>query len=85
LRIVLNKRGGTQVLAACVWYNVLGCFRAMVGLNLDQWLLVVVAVALVRLCFLVYDGVVFLANIVELMGEDDESDIYHPPYEIEGE
>lgn len=68
-----------------MWYNVLGVLELMADLTLDQWLLVVVAVALVRLCFLVYDGVVFLANIVELMGEDDESDIYHPPYEIEGE
>jgi hypothetical protein len=57
-------------------------FSVMFDLSLDQILLIVIAFALVRLCLLVRDGVVFLAEMVEMMEEDD-SDIYHPPYEIE--
>jgi hypothetical protein len=54
----------------------------MIGLSFDQWVLVIITIALIRLCFLVGDAVVFLAHMVEMM-EEDEPEIYHPPYDIE--
>jgi len=53
----------------------------MNAFSVDQFLLVIIAIALLRLCFLVHDGVMFLAAMLELMDED-EPEIYHPPYEI---
>jgi len=53
----------------------------MNAFSVDQFLLVIIAIALLRLCFLVHDGVMFLVAMLELMDED-EPEIYHPPYEI---
>jgi len=54
----------------------------MIDLSFDQWLLLIIAFSLLRLCFLVRDGVVFLAEILEAM-EEEEAEVYHPPYELE--
>lgn len=56
----------------------------MNAFSVDQFLLAVIVISLLRLVFLVHDGVMFLAAMLELMDED-EPEIYHPPYEIEGD